>query len=175
MEILLWLVPAVLVTVGAMGWVGWAGREPREVDRGVMVRRLAKGMAREFSKARLVGDGEKGEADALDVGGLGMGFGGGHVGAPVGREDGRGNSMKRRGGQGGRALQGDWPHAFYPGGYRTADAGRPGLMPKALKIRGNSMSALPDISYLPFASLLGIELAEATPDRVTHSQTVLEA
>ena len=37
------------------------------------------------------------------------------------------------------------------------------------------MSALPDISYLPFASLLGIELAEATPDRVTHSQTVLEA
>ncbi len=47
MEILLWLVPAVLVTVGAMCWVGWAGREPREVDREVMVRRLAKGMARE--------------------------------------------------------------------------------------------------------------------------------
>ena len=47
MEILLWLLPAVLVTVAAMCWVGWAGRDPREVDREVMVRRLAKGMSRE--------------------------------------------------------------------------------------------------------------------------------
>ncbi|MBX3445511.1 MAG: PaaI family thioesterase [Parvibaculaceae bacterium] len=34
------------------------------------------------------------------------------------------------------------------------------------------MSALPDISYLPFANLLGIELAEATPDRVVAKLTV---
>jgi uncharacterized protein (TIGR00369 family) len=34
------------------------------------------------------------------------------------------------------------------------------------------MSALPDISYLPFAGLLGIKLAEATPDRVVGKLTV---
>ncbi len=42
MEILLWLLPAVLVTVVAMLWVAWLGREGRgEVDREVAVRRLA--------------------------------------------------------------------------------------------------------------------------------------
>ena len=42
MEILLWLVPSVVVTVVAMLWVGWLGREGRgEVDRDVAVRRLA--------------------------------------------------------------------------------------------------------------------------------------
>ena len=42
MEILLWLVPSVLVTVVAMLWVGWLGRAGRgEVDREVAVRRLA--------------------------------------------------------------------------------------------------------------------------------------
>ncbi len=42
MEILLWLVPSVVVTVVAMLWVAWAGREGRgEVDREVAVRRLA--------------------------------------------------------------------------------------------------------------------------------------
>ncbi|MBI2243756.1 MAG: hypothetical protein HYU55_07345 [Nocardioides sp.] len=41
-EILLWLVPSVLVTVVAMLWVAWLGREGRgEVDREVAVRRLA--------------------------------------------------------------------------------------------------------------------------------------
>ena len=41
MEILLWLVPPVVVTVLAMAWVGWAGREGRgEVDRDEAVRRL---------------------------------------------------------------------------------------------------------------------------------------
>jgi hypothetical protein len=41
-EILLWLVPSVLVTVVAMVWVAWLGREGRgEVDREVAVRRLA--------------------------------------------------------------------------------------------------------------------------------------
>jgi len=40
-EILLWLVPSVVVTVVAMLWVGWLGREGRgEVDRDVAVRRL---------------------------------------------------------------------------------------------------------------------------------------
>jgi hypothetical protein len=41
-EILLWLVPSVVVTVVAMLWVAWAGRDGRgEVDREVAVRRLA--------------------------------------------------------------------------------------------------------------------------------------
>jgi hypothetical protein len=40
-EILLWLVPPVVVTVLAMAWVAWAGREGRgEVDREEAVRRL---------------------------------------------------------------------------------------------------------------------------------------
>jgi hypothetical protein len=40
-EILLWLVPPVVVTVLAMAWVGWVGREGRgEVDRDEAVRRL---------------------------------------------------------------------------------------------------------------------------------------
>ena len=41
MEILLWLVPPVVVTVLAMAWVAWLGREGRgEVDRDDAVRRL---------------------------------------------------------------------------------------------------------------------------------------
>lgn len=40
-EILLWLVPPGVVTVLAMAWVTWAGREGRgEVDRDEAVRRL---------------------------------------------------------------------------------------------------------------------------------------
>jgi hypothetical protein len=47
-EILLWLVPPVVVTVVAMVWVGWLGRAGRgEVDREVAVRRLAEAMQRE--------------------------------------------------------------------------------------------------------------------------------
>ena len=47
MEILLWLVPPVVVTVLAMLWVGWLGREGRgEVDRDVAVRRLAEALRR---------------------------------------------------------------------------------------------------------------------------------
>ena len=47
MEILLWLVPSVVVTVVAMLWVGWLGREGRgEVDREVAVRRLAAALER---------------------------------------------------------------------------------------------------------------------------------
>jgi hypothetical protein len=41
-EILLWLVPSLVVTLVAMLWVAWLGREGRgEVDRDVAVRRLA--------------------------------------------------------------------------------------------------------------------------------------
>ena len=50
MEILLWLVPAVLVTVVAMLWVAWLGRAGRgEVDRDVAVARLAKAMQRDHT------------------------------------------------------------------------------------------------------------------------------
>lgn len=48
MEILFWLVPPVLVTVVAMLWVAWWGREGRgEVDRDVAVRRLADALSKE--------------------------------------------------------------------------------------------------------------------------------
>jgi hypothetical protein len=41
-EILLWLLPPVVVTLLAMAWVGWLGREGRgEVDPEVAVRRMA--------------------------------------------------------------------------------------------------------------------------------------
>ena len=47
-EILLWLVPPVVVTLLAMVWVSWLGREGRgEVDRDVAVRRLAEALQRE--------------------------------------------------------------------------------------------------------------------------------
>ena len=53
MEILLWLVPSVVVTVVAMLWVAWLGREGRgEVDREVAVRRLTIAMEREPHKRR---------------------------------------------------------------------------------------------------------------------------
>lgn len=45
-EILLWLVPSALVTLLAMLWVGWVGRERREPDREELVRRLERGMNR---------------------------------------------------------------------------------------------------------------------------------
>lgn len=49
MEILLWLVPTVVVTVAAMGWVSWVGRDGRgEVDRDVAVERLGKALAKEL-------------------------------------------------------------------------------------------------------------------------------
>ena len=47
-EILYWLVPPVVVTLVAMLWVTWLGREGRgEVDRDVAVRRLAEAMQKE--------------------------------------------------------------------------------------------------------------------------------
>lgn len=47
MDILLWLVPPAVVTVLAMGWVGWLGREGRgEVDRETAVRRMGEALGR---------------------------------------------------------------------------------------------------------------------------------
>jgi hypothetical protein len=49
-EILLWLVPSAVVTLVAMVWVAWLGREGRgEVDRDVAVTRLAAAMQREHA------------------------------------------------------------------------------------------------------------------------------
>lgn len=49
MEILLWLVPAAVVTVVAMLWVSWVSREGRgEVDRDVAVERLGRALAKEL-------------------------------------------------------------------------------------------------------------------------------
>ena len=49
MEILLWLVPAVVVTAVAMAWVSWVGRDGHgEVDRDVAVERLGKALAKEL-------------------------------------------------------------------------------------------------------------------------------
>lgn len=47
MEILLWLVPPAVVTLVAMAWVSWLGREGRgKVDRDVAVRRLGEALER---------------------------------------------------------------------------------------------------------------------------------
>ena len=40
MEILLWLAPAAVVTVLAMCWAGWAGRERPEPDREVLLQTI---------------------------------------------------------------------------------------------------------------------------------------
>ncbi len=51
MEILLWLVPAAVVTLTTMLWVGWYGREGRgQVDREEAARRMGRALARERSK-----------------------------------------------------------------------------------------------------------------------------
>ncbi len=48
MEILLWLVPPLVVTLVAMCWVGWVGRESRgEVDRDEALRRLGEALAKD--------------------------------------------------------------------------------------------------------------------------------
>jgi hypothetical protein len=52
-EILLWLVPPAVVTLLAMAWVSWLGREGRgEVDREEAVRRLTKAMEKDHPGAR---------------------------------------------------------------------------------------------------------------------------
>jgi hypothetical protein len=48
-EILLWLVPSILVTLAAMLWVSWSSRDGRgEVDRDVAVERLGKALAKDL-------------------------------------------------------------------------------------------------------------------------------
>ncbi len=48
MEILYWLVPAAVVTVATMLWVGWWGREGRGVvDRETAARRLGEALSKE--------------------------------------------------------------------------------------------------------------------------------
>jgi hypothetical protein len=52
-EILLWLVPSAVVSVVAMLWVGWIGRQGRgEVDREVAVRRLGEALSRRPQQPR---------------------------------------------------------------------------------------------------------------------------
>lgn len=49
MEILLWLVPPAVVTLAAMAWVSWLGRDGRgEVDRETAVRRLGEALSVEW-------------------------------------------------------------------------------------------------------------------------------
>jgi hypothetical protein len=46
-QILFWLVPPVVVTLLAMAWVGWVGREGRgQVDREESLRRLGEALER---------------------------------------------------------------------------------------------------------------------------------
>lgn len=56
MEILLWLVPAAVVTVVAMLWVGWAGSARRAgratLDRDEAARRLGAALGRAASRPR---------------------------------------------------------------------------------------------------------------------------
>jgi hypothetical protein len=52
-EILLWLVPPVVVTVLAMAWVSWVGREGRgQVDRDEAVRRIGAALDKERPTVR---------------------------------------------------------------------------------------------------------------------------
>lgn len=54
MEILLWLVPSVVATAVAAGWVSWLGRDRRdEVDRDDAVRRLGAALSRELPARRV--------------------------------------------------------------------------------------------------------------------------
>ena len=53
MEILLWLVPPLVVTVLAMAWVGWVGHAGRrEIDRDEAVRRLGAVLDKEPKSLR---------------------------------------------------------------------------------------------------------------------------
>ncbi|GAA3648708.1 hypothetical protein GCM10022237_05450 [Nocardioides ginsengisoli] len=48
MEILLWLLPAAVLTVASMVWVAWWGRAGRgEVDRETAARRMGEALSRE--------------------------------------------------------------------------------------------------------------------------------
>jgi len=52
-EILLWLVPPAIVTLLAMAWVSWLGREGRgEIDREEAVRRMSKALGKDHPATR---------------------------------------------------------------------------------------------------------------------------
>ena len=56
MEILWWLVPPVVVTLVAMAWVAWLGRQSRrEIDRDAAVRRLGEALSEERRAKRPTG------------------------------------------------------------------------------------------------------------------------
>lgn len=60
MEILWWLAPPVAVTLVAMAWAGWMGREGRgEVDRDVAVERLARALTRDHPVRQRVPQGSR--------------------------------------------------------------------------------------------------------------------
>lgn len=46
MEILWWLAPPAVVTVLAMAWAGWRGRERTEVSREVAIARMGEALAK---------------------------------------------------------------------------------------------------------------------------------
>ncbi|MBG6094932.1 hypothetical protein [Nocardioides luteus] len=52
MDILLWLVPSAVITVLAMAWVAFLGREGREEDREEVVRRLGIALEKEKTRER---------------------------------------------------------------------------------------------------------------------------
>lgn len=52
MDILLWLVPSAVITVLAMAWVAFLGREGREQDREEVVRRLGIALEKEKTRVR---------------------------------------------------------------------------------------------------------------------------
>lgn len=49
-EILFWLAPAALVTLAAVVWVSWQGRDHRELDREEAARRIGRALARQEGK-----------------------------------------------------------------------------------------------------------------------------
>lgn len=56
MDILWWLAPPAVVTVAAMVWVSWLGRDGAgEVDREVAVERLARALRKEHPRPRTPG------------------------------------------------------------------------------------------------------------------------
>jgi len=67
-EILLWLVPPLVVTVLAMAWVGWAGREGRgEVDRDEAVRRLGTALDKDPPAVRRTPPGQRERSTGVAV------------------------------------------------------------------------------------------------------------
>lgn len=71
MEILWWLAPSLVVTVGAMGWVTWVSREGRgQVSREVAVERLEKALRKDhpgINRSRPVTDRSRDRSTGIAV------------------------------------------------------------------------------------------------------------